>query len=97
MTFSSHHANDPSTPSAAPLTLGTPLVPAVTPFVERRSTSPSRGAAERRQFGSTHFGLSPAGRKLALAIDQYKLEHHRRYITCDEMLEVISALGYQQP
>ena len=44
---------------------------------------------ERRQFGDGHRGLSGAGRELALAIDRYKLRHHRRYLTCDEILRVI--------
>ena len=49
---------------------------------------------ERRQYGSSHAGLSDAGRELALAIDQYKFEHHRRYLTCDEILRVLEGLGY---
>ena len=58
----------------------------------------SRGGqgAERRQFGSSHAGLSAAGRELAAAIDQYKLKFRRRYITCDEMLLVLGELGYQR-
>ncbi|WP_182868437.1 hypothetical protein [Stieleria mannarensis] len=65
-------------------------------FVDRRRQGGSKAGAERRQFGSSHDGLSEAGRELALAIDQYKLEHHRRYITCDEMLLVITNLGYSK-
>lgn len=64
-------------------------------FVDRRSSTkgvPAR--SERRQFGSSHYGLTDEGRELALAIDQYKVEHHRRYLTCDEMLAVITSLGY---
>ena len=64
-------------------------------FVDRRSSTegvPAR--SERRQFGSSHYGLTDEGRELALAIDQYKIEHHRRYLTCDEMLAVIIGLGY---
>ena len=63
-------------------------------FVDRRRQGGSKETSERRQFGSSHDGLSEAGRELALAIDQYKLQHHRRYITCDEMLHVITSLGY---
>lgn len=66
-------------------------------FVDRRN---SKGVvstqAERRQFGSSHNGLSENGRELAFAIDQYKLENHRRYLTCDEMLIVLSDLGYRK-
>ncbi|TWU50787.1 hypothetical protein Poly51_40800 [Rubripirellula tenax] len=64
-------------------------------FVDRRSIKSGVSArSERRQFGSSHMGLSEDGRELAQAIDQYKLQHHRRYLTCDEMLTVLTALGY---
>ncbi|MDA8697650.1 hypothetical protein N9M41_04160 [Rhodopirellula sp.] len=64
-------------------------------FIERRKgmkDDPQR--VERRQFGDGHRGLSGAGRELALAIDRYKLRHHRRYLTCDELLRVMMQLGY---
>ncbi|MEM6365030.1 MAG: hypothetical protein AAF745_11420 [Planctomycetota bacterium] len=54
------------------------------------------GRNERRQFGSSHSNLSTEGRELAAAIDAYKIQHHRRYITCDEMLVVLRSLGYQK-
>lgn len=70
-----------------------PQIP--TDFVDRRQNSDSNGAAlERRQFGNTHYGLSPGARELAEAIDNYKLQHRRRYITYEEMLQVITHLGY---
>jgi hypothetical protein len=71
---------------------------AATGFVERRQT-PLTGTgrlSERRQFGSSHLGLSDEGRELAFAIDQYKLQNHRRYLTCDEMLKVLTDLGYEK-
>jgi hypothetical protein len=69
-----------------------------TKFVDRRSYE---GAAqlpinERRQFTNTHEGLSPEARELALAIDHYKLAHRRRFITYEEMLNVVKSLGYQK-
>ncbi len=67
-------------------------------FIDRRTPadpSDDRGF-ERRQFGSSHCDLSPDARELALAIDQYKLDHRRRYITCEEMLKVIRQLGYSR-
>lgn len=66
------------------------------PFVERRASGNNGRVSERRQFGSSHTGLSQAGRQLAQAIDHYKVQHHRRYITCDEMLFVLSELGYRR-
>jgi len=66
-------------------------------FVERRrAETPGDRPTERRQFGSSHAGLSAAGRELALAIDRYKIQHHRRYLTCDEMLSVLADLGYEK-
>ncbi len=90
---STPHANDfATTPIHAPGKQSSAAQPE--PFVERRRGAGARGKSERRQFGSSHEGLSEAGRELALAIDQYKMQHHRRYITCDEMLLVLAHLGY---
>jgi len=61
---------------------------------ERRKSASSNLGRERRQFGSSHANLSPPAAELARAIDQYKLENRRRYITCEEMLVVIKRLGY---
>lgn len=67
------------------------------PFADRRSqTTAVPAASERRQFGNSHHGLSDDGRELALAIDRYKLENHRRYLTCDEMIQVLGELGYSK-
>lgn len=60
----------------------------------RKRSSDDPNQIERRQFGDGHRGLSGAGRELALAIDRYKLRHHRRYLTCDELLRVMMQLGY---
>ena len=76
----------------------TALAPQTPPeFVDRRQNAgPSNGGVERRQFGNTHYGLSPAARELAEAIDNYKLQHRRRYVTFEEMLQVITELGYSK-
>jgi hypothetical protein len=65
-------------------------------FVDRRSQHASSKANERRQFGNSYRDLSPAGQALAEAIDAYKVSHRRRYITTDEMLSVLTKLGYQK-
>ena len=76
-------------------TLTTTLAPQTQPeFVDRRQNSVPAAGVERRQFGNTHYGLSPAARELAEAIDSYKLQHRRRYVTFEEMLHVITRLGY---
>lgn len=66
------------------------------PATDRRKSPGRPAGGERRQFGSSHSGLSPAAAELANAIDQYKLQHRRRYITCEEMLVVITQLGYRR-
>jgi hypothetical protein len=65
-------------------------------FVDRRSYSPERESPtrERRQFTNSHLHLSPPVRELALAIDEYKLRHRRRFITYEEIHSVITELGY---
>ena len=67
-------------------------------FVDRRNYN-SAGelpGRERRQFTNNHDALSPDARELAIAIDEYKLRHRRRFITYEEMLTVITGLGYQK-
>lgn len=65
-------------------------------FFDRRHSESEASAPgrERRQFANSHDDLSPPARELANAIDQYKLLHRRRFITYEEMLGVISELGY---
>ncbi len=65
-------------------------------FVDRRKAGNDSRGIERRQFGNSYRNLSDAGRELAEAIDAYKVENRRRYITTDEMLEVITGLGYHK-
>jgi hypothetical protein len=67
-------------------------------FVDRRSYETGQGVPvrERRQFSNSHDGLSTAARELAVAIDEYKLRHRRRFITFEEMLSVIQTLGYHK-
>lgn len=72
--------------------------PVAEPFVDRRNSDSTTNApgVERRQFANTHDELSPDARELAEAIDEYKLRHRRRFITFEEMLTVISELGYSR-
>jgi hypothetical protein len=66
------------------------------PFVDRRNGSGDRplGVPERRQFRATVNTNRPEVAELAAAVDGYKLEHHRRFITYDELYDVIAGLGY---
>lgn len=68
------------------------------PFVERRvgRAEDEFGGRERRQFTNSHDELSPDAKELAQAIDNYKLQHRRRFITFEEMLYVVKMLGYHR-
>jgi len=79
------------------------------PFVQRRGMNPPSGGGpggmpggpppgveRRNQFGNCYDGLSPEAQQLAEAIDQYKLQNRRRFITYEEMLSVIKSLGYSR-
>lgn len=67
-----------------------------TSFVDRREAAFTPSGVERRQFGNSHFALSVEARELAEAIDAYKLQHRRRYITFEEMHKIIQSLGYHK-
>jgi hypothetical protein len=51
---------------------------------------------ERRQFANSYEELSPDAAELAQAIDGYKVQHRRRFVTFEEMLAVIKSLGYKR-
>ena len=71
--------------------------PSGTAFVDRRDESGDMPpGVERRQFVNNHANLSPGARELAIAIDDYKVRHRRRFITYEEMLSVIQELGYRK-
>ncbi len=67
-------------------------------FVDRRNyhVGSVPPAFERRQFVNSYHELSPEARELAEAIDSYKMRHRRRFISAEEMLSVIKALGYHK-
>ena len=73
------------------------VITPIEPFVDRHA--PQAGEApgvERRQFTNSPEELSPDARELAQAIDAYKLHHRRRFITYEEMLTVVTSLGYSK-
>lgn len=70
----------------------------VTHLMDRRTQAqPERPELlERRQFRDSHSDHNPEVRELAEAIDQYKMANRRRFITVDELLQVIQGLGYHK-
>jgi hypothetical protein len=67
-------------------------------FIDRRGPVHSGGEMlfERRQFANSYDELSPEAADLARAIDGYKMQHRRRFVTFEEMLAVIKSLGYSR-
>lgn len=67
-------------------------------FVDRRQGDDGRpgGGFERRQFRDSHSLLNPDAQELAESIDQYKLLHRRRFITYEELYNVMVSLGYHK-
>lgn len=66
-------------------------------FVDRRRQSAGSrpdGMPERRQFQDARTYANPDAAELAEAIDSYKLTHRRRFITYEELHDVITRLGY---
>jgi hypothetical protein len=72
-------------------------VPAA-PFVDRRQTPSSTwaGGFERRQFSNSYDSSRQEVNELGQAIDQYKLRHRRRFITFEELYDVMTSLGYHK-
>jgi hypothetical protein len=67
-------------------------------FVDRRQGSADSwtNTSERRQFGNSYDSKRPEVNELAAAVDQYKLRHRRRFVTFEELYDVISVLGYHK-
>ena len=66
-------------------------------YVDRRQSSEGRpGGVERRQFADSRAALRPEVVELAEAVDQYKLRHRRRFITFEELYDVMASLGYHK-
>ena len=63
---------------------------------DRRSSNSDYSGPERRQFRDSHSEMNPQVSELAQAVDQYKLNHRRRFITYEELHSVIIGLGYKK-
>ena len=66
-------------------------------FVDRRQSGSAPGKGiERRQFKDGNRSSRPEVAELADAIDEYKLTHRRRFITFEELYDVMVGLGYSR-
>ncbi len=66
-----------------------------TDFVERRATETQPGF-ERRQFRDGNRSERPEVAEFAEAIDDYKISNRRRFITFEELYDVMTSLGYHK-
>jgi len=62
----------------------------------RAATDSSAPSVERRQFADSRASDRPEVRELAEAVDQYKMRHRRRFITFEELFDVMASLGYHK-
>lgn len=66
-------------------------------FVERRSAERiSEPGRERRQFRDGERSERPEVAEFAEAVDLYKVAHRRRFITFEELYDVMTSLGYHK-
>ncbi|MCA9040472.1 MAG: hypothetical protein KDA65_09010 [Planctomycetaceae bacterium] len=67
-------------------------------FVDRRQqdSETRRPSTERRQFQDSRTYANQDVQELAEAVDQYKMRHRRRFITFEELFEVVKSLGYHK-
>lgn len=66
-------------------------------FVDRRqSREGGYNGPDRRQFSDGKKCSRPEVVELSDAIDQYKLRHRRRFVTFDEIYDIMISLGYHK-
>lgn len=67
-------------------------------FEDRRNSLVQRDTPglERRQFSDNHDSLSADAAELGRAVDQYKLQNRRRYVSYEELLAIVQSLGYSK-
>lgn len=66
-------------------------------FQNRRRTNQSDGSGrERRQFCDGKRSSRPEVVELADAVDNYKAQNCRRFITFEELFDVMQSLGYHR-
>ena len=67
-------------------------------FVDRRNAGANTTVAgfERRQFRDGNRSARPEVAEFADAIDEYKITHRRRFVTFEELFDVMASLGYHK-
>ena len=85
----------PAAPATRTFSDGQAAASAAT-FTDRRSVIGQSPGVERRQFAATRDSRRPEVNELAAAIDDYKLQNRRRFITVDELYDIVTGLGYRR-
>ena len=69
-----------------------------TGFTDRRQqdSAERQDNVERRQFQDARSYANVDVQELAEAVDQYKMRHRRRFITFEELYDVVVGLGYHK-
>lgn len=66
-------------------------------FVDRRSKPNGEApGVERRQFRDGNRSVRPEVTEFADAVDDYKIRNRRRFITFEELFDVMASLGYHK-
>ena len=66
-------------------------------FIDRRTpANPESATFERRQFKDGNRSGRPEVVEFAEAVDAYKISNRRRFITFDELFDVMASLGYHK-
>lgn len=65
-------------------------------FVDRRQSSTKAETFERRQFKDGNRSVRPEVAEFADAVDEYKVTNRRRFITFEELFDVMASLGYHK-
>lgn len=66
-------------------------------FIDRRTPSnPESSTFERRQFKDGNRSHRPEVAEFAEAVDTYKIANRRRFITFEELFDVMTSLGYHK-
>jgi hypothetical protein len=67
-------------------------------FVERRQCDAGTApvGSERRQFRDGDRSARPEVVEFANAVDDYKIAHRRRFITFEELFDVMTSIGYHK-
>lgn len=66
-------------------------------FIERRTgDGSSKAGFERRQFRDGNRSVRPEVAEFAHAVDEYKITNRRRFITFEELFDVMASLGYHK-